>query len=574
MSPRLLAVVAVAAQGLHQIFLLLPLAVMFGIAAALYGNPIYAALCGAGFVLLAWLLQPATRDNFEPVSREHAPQLYADIDRLADAMLAPRLHAIALNDEFNAGALELNRGISLRPTRRVLLLGRPLLQSLDREAVLAIVAHELGHFSRRHGRLGHWLYRARQAWESWQIHVSAGEMSVWEQAAGWFASTFVPWFRRVSLAHSRRCEFEADAAAAQSCGTPAIARALTLMDRLGRGMELSDGPTQRRLQRRLAEPPADLLGQRIAGWRAVPRSDLLAAEEAQATHPPTAERLVALGVIPQDWAWPEQPAYTGWPERVDAPAGRRVWAQWAMWHAMFQGIDQASESLRKAGVAQTLQLAALLDEHGEVLRLSEGLAGDAASDLLRARACFATARLAEARDLWRARAATSQPRRGERDVACRALAEHGLTLGLPQDERSQLERRLASIRQRRSEALDKLEQAVESGQVQAGGEWPEALRAALALGLRRHPALREAWLGAAEIDLAGGWCYRCMLLWIRIDPVIMDELGQRQHQVADTCVQLLRQLASPGVLCRTRASYTTEELPPGLSRVSARLRLL
>jgi Zn-dependent protease with chaperone function len=566
MSPRQLAVVAVAAQGLHQLFLLLPWALFCGFAAAWYGwHPLYTTLSAVTFLLLAWLMQPEERAELKLLAREQAPDLHAEVDRLADAMQAPRVHAIALDDTFNAGALEQNRGISLRPTRRVLILGRPLLAALDREAVLAIIAHELGHFSRQHGRLGHWLYRTRAAWEGWQQHVDAERSSAWERAAGAFASVFVPWFKRASLADSRRCEYEADATAARACGALALARALVLLEAGGQAMEVADEAAMLRLLHEHAQPPVDLLARRVAAWRGLPALDLPVAADLDATHPPNAQRLAALGVAEQAWAVPHASALAAW-ALSDETLDRADLVEWAMWHALLRALDAG-------GDLPALQRAAWLGNCTEVLRLGETRAADATSELLRARALFAVGRLAQARDLWMQLAGIDAPRSCVRDAACRDLAERGVCLGLDETGRSPYEQRRQGIQQRRGGALDKIEQGFEQGRAPVTRAWPEALRAALTAGLSQHPAVREAWLGEAAAEMAGDWRYTGVLLWIRIDPVAMQAEGQQQDQVIDACAALLRHCAPPGAPCRVRARYTTEGLPPALESGGAPLRL-
>ena len=109
----------------------------------------------------------------------------------------------------------------------------PLLLVLDRRQVLAIIAHEFGHFSRRHGRLGNWLYRARVGWMLYAEQVSESD-STFDQAAAWYARHFVPFFSARSFVHSRQCEYEADADAALAAGSDTVARALTRLMVLAR----------------------------------------------------------------------------------------------------------------------------------------------------------------------------------------------------------------------------------------------------------------------------------------------------------------------------------------------------
>lgn len=299
----LLTAAALLAAAFHQLLCLLPLALLLFLPALLFGNSFLLAMAGLGFVILAWVMQARRAALGRPLTRDEAPALFASVEALCQRMGAARIHHIVLSSDLNAGAVELNRGVSLRPTRRVLVLGLPLLRLLDPPAVEAVIAHELGHFSRRHGRLGHWLYRTRQAWLDWSETVEADESdsSAWERGGHAFAQLFLPWFARVSDAHSRRCEFEADALAASQVPASDLGRALLILA-LAEQRDATRLPGHlATLQRRSATAPMDW-----ADWPACWVGDqapdaeelraLLAQHQARGSHPPHAQRLAALGL--------------------------------------------------------------------------------------------------------------------------------------------------------------------------------------------------------------------------------------------------------------------------------------
>jgi Zn-dependent protease with chaperone function len=151
LGPVALASAAIGAAALYQFALLFPLALGLALPVLFYNNAFLASASGVGFLILAWIVQPGTGGVQTTLSRSEAPILYGWLDSLCQRLNAPRIHAIALDDELNAGAMELHRGVSLKPTRRVLVLGVPLLAALGPVALEAVVAHELGHFSRQHG---------------------------------------------------------------------------------------------------------------------------------------------------------------------------------------------------------------------------------------------------------------------------------------------------------------------------------------------------------------------------------------------------------------------------------------
>ncbi|WP_377158047.1 M48 family metallopeptidase [Roseateles sp. UC29_93] len=371
-APVWLALIALAASFFHQLMLLVPAALVTLAPAAVFDNWLFWGAGVLAFVLMAWLAQPSWHGSPHRLTREQAPRLYARVDEMTDAIGAPRLHAIAIDNSINAGALEEHRGVSLRPTRRVLILGLPLLRLLDTAAAEAVIAHELGHFSRRHGRLGHWLYRTRAAWTAWAASVREDEddSSPWDRAGANFAELFLPWFSRASEAHSRRCEFEADALAAQWASPEALARALLLIEIAV--MRQGEAPTSLDVDalRASAEPPAqwaDQAAQELLAHPPTPEeiAEALRHRQPQGSHPPHRQRMEALGVVGESIelrppAWEESAAAQWldgvWPELCQA---RGPWAgvgerlSWAMAHEALVGLDagQPARAAATAGVA-------------------------------------------------------------------------------------------------------------------------------------------------------------------------------------------------------------------------------
>lgn len=118
-------------------------------------------------------MQPRLHLGGQAVPREQAAGLLALVDELRRRLDVPPIDEIRLEDaEFNAGVLELGPTCFRWRTRRILFLGVPFLAAVDAAALRAVIAHELGHFSRRHGRLGHWLWRAQAAAEDTHPRVA------------------------------------------------------------------------------------------------------------------------------------------------------------------------------------------------------------------------------------------------------------------------------------------------------------------------------------------------------------------------------------------------------------------
>lgn len=162
----------------------------------------------------------------ERVTRAEAPDLFALLDSLRGQLKTPPVHEVLLIPELNAAVTQVPRLGFLGWHRNFLLLGLPLMKGLTVEQFTAVLAHELGHLSRGHARVGNWIYRLRQIWTRLdaefenQQHTGSGLV---RKFFNWYA----PRFNATSFPLARANEFEADAASARLTSPAATAQALT-----------------------------------------------------------------------------------------------------------------------------------------------------------------------------------------------------------------------------------------------------------------------------------------------------------------------------------------------------------
>ncbi len=282
------------------IFLALPIAL--GLLMFRLNHPLYIGAGVLALVLLVWMVRPAFHFDGQAIAKADAPALHEMVESLRQHLDVPGMPVIVLDDSFNAGALQLRGAFGLFGGGFVLYIGVPLLCGLTREQLSAVISHELGHFSRRHGRFGHYIYRTRQGWSAYADYVTE-EDSAFDKGLSAFAKWFVPLFNMRSFVWARQCEFEADADAASVAGAPLMAQALVQMTVVGTLWRDDLPAALRRLQRDLPQPPAD----RLECFRAVieqagaERLNVLlntALAEKSGwldTHPALAERLAAIG---------------------------------------------------------------------------------------------------------------------------------------------------------------------------------------------------------------------------------------------------------------------------------------
>ncbi|MAQ14387.1 MAG: hypothetical protein CMN30_06285 [Sandaracinus sp.] len=187
-----------------------------------------------------------SRDGLLEITASDEPELFAFIHRVADDTGAPRPRRVYLSADVNA-AVFLDVGLInlLIPSKKNLILGLGLVNSLTLDELKAVVAHEFGHFAQRSMGIGQWVYLAqgfvadlvarrdfldsiirglsrtdfRIAWIGWGMRIL-----VWA-----LRSMVDQLFRFVVLlsrALTRQMEFQADLVAVRVSGSDSLIHAL------------------------------------------------------------------------------------------------------------------------------------------------------------------------------------------------------------------------------------------------------------------------------------------------------------------------------------------------------------
>lgn len=153
------------------------------------------------------------------------PRLFQEVAHLSSRLQTPRIHRILIVNDFNAAISQVPRLGIFGWQRNYLMLGLPLLLELSTEQARAVLAHELGHLSGNHSRLGGWIYRVRLSWCRIQDAFAQMNRRSWEvpaQFLDWYASYFTAY----SFALARANEYEADEIAAALTSPHTTASAL------------------------------------------------------------------------------------------------------------------------------------------------------------------------------------------------------------------------------------------------------------------------------------------------------------------------------------------------------------
>jgi Zn-dependent protease with chaperone function len=580
-----------------------PFAVPIIVILLFYSHPYTWGVALFALALLFWVTRPKEEDTGRALTREEAPDLYAAIDTLRESLNVPREMRVVLTDDFNASALEMPGLLGSLGTRRTLYLGIPLLAVLDREELLAVVGHELGHFSRRHGALGHRIYRARQGWLAYAGYMDH-RSSAFNRGAAAFAHMFVPYFNSYSFIYSRQCEYEADADAAQAAGAGPMARALLRTEISGRIWGEEFGAEIGRLQRDHAAPPADMLERFSAFARGASREGLdervRRAMEAPSdwldTHPCLAERLRALGqqaVLPHDVDACAGAGLLGgaW---ADVTAGfNRKWAaelagSWALEHARQRhladllSLPSDAAEIRGWPVERRLARADLLAAH------SPGQAVQELRAILKdhpghpgASYALGPHTLSTAPDAVALLEHACKQDHGFRVPAYSRLQEHCRLQGDAQTAYSYA-RRLEKARDKRAIAVYLFAREVDLGQF-LPSTLPAGSAALMHEARKEDSCVIKGWLlsrdpaapppppdpyGERNFDAPWLGGHAAVLM---VDPEKMQAAGLGEDDVAERYAICLRRLGAPNLIATARVLYSTETFSPDMERGLAAL---
>jgi Zn-dependent protease with chaperone function len=257
---------------------------------------------GAVVVALMKVLRLPEDTSGLVLSPTDAPELWGTVRALAAQVGTRPPDTIRLVPEVNAAVSERGRLLGLLSGHRTLLVGLPLMQAFTADQLRAVLAHEMGHYSHSHTRLGPITYRGRVTMCSVIAHVGPHNL------VGLLFSAYARLYFLVEAAVSRRQELEADCAAARAAGRDAAISALSdltglqaawqfFLDRcVGSGWRSGCVPDT------LFAGFQDLLQ---AGGAAVTSVRSQATEPLRSrwdTHPPIQERVALLAAMPADGA--------------------------------------------------------------------------------------------------------------------------------------------------------------------------------------------------------------------------------------------------------------------------------
>ena len=535
---------------------------------------------------LTWFRPP--RIEGRRIRPAEAPRLFDALEALRRKIRAPRVHEVVLTQEFNAAAAQFARLGLFGWHKQVLELGVPLMAALSREQLLAVIGHELGHFSKAHGRMGHWVYRIRHSWE--KLYQSLGdEDSSIGAAVSQFYRWFVPYFSTYSFALARLHEYEADADAVLATDRAHAAAALTAVHVFDSYLDEEYWPQVWKGALEQPEPPQDAYARLAEELKRTPL-DALCARQREAlertsdladTHPCLTDRLLAfrageIRLAPPAVSAGEALLGAHWPQalREAGEDWRRANAQ--AWREHHERL--AVHAQRFAELSFRPEAGLALDERIELARLVQRIDGPQAS-LARWQALHAQAP-DDVRILFRyGRALAALRQRQAFEILDRLAGRHAgyacaaletmkkLALDLGDKGRADaFDTRLRAAARREAAAAETFEAPIRERAFEPHG-LPDPATRVLARQLQADGAIAAAYLARIrnreETPLHGYY------MVIRIDPEAMSKRNLTFIDISERTLNLALDLVEPCDHVWVRNFYTTEEMEETLAAALA-----
>jgi Zn-dependent protease with chaperone function len=187
---------------------------------------------GAASTILMALIP--RRDIFNPpgprIDAGDEPRLFEFIGDIASRLRQRIPDDVYLSAEANVGVTEQGGGAGRR-SRRVMVIGLPMMQVLSVDEFRAMIAHEFGHYASHDLKLGPWIHRTRKALARAESGLQESFISV---PFEWYSSVFL----RLTFLISRRQEIVADEISVRVAGRDAAASALRRVNAVGPAYQL------------------------------------------------------------------------------------------------------------------------------------------------------------------------------------------------------------------------------------------------------------------------------------------------------------------------------------------------
>ncbi|KXK01512.1 MAG: peptidase M48, Ste24p [Acidobacteria bacterium OLB17] len=283
------------------------------------------------------------------IQRSEAPKLFEFVNTACKELKAKKPKKILIDDSFNAAVVTMPK-LGIFGRKVILLLGLPMMKALSPEQLKAVLAHEIGHISGKHGLFTKWAYQMREAW---------GRLIESQELAGHkfsflykkFVEWYFPYFTAYSFVLMREHEREADREAVNLVGKTALGEALILVETKERSLAEEFWAAVREENITNDKPTLQIFSRMIAALsvedpdRSRPSLEkaLAVPTDLEDTHPSLADRLRAIGYW-TDGELPPTPRQVKRTRRLSSSAlSKRSWSP----NSILPGMRRTLELGRK-----------------------------------------------------------------------------------------------------------------------------------------------------------------------------------------------------------------------------------
>lgn len=186
--------------------------------------PVFAAIFGFLGGALKALFSRAPAPEGLTIGKKQAPELFEFINETSRTLDSTRPSEVLITADFNASIVSVPR-IGIFGSKVYLSLGLPMMYALSPQQFKAVLAHEIGHISAKHGRFSKWAYQLHGAWEK-LFESQEGKREYLTVLYKQFVEWFFPLFSSYSFVLMREHEKEADASAVKLVGAVPLGEAL------------------------------------------------------------------------------------------------------------------------------------------------------------------------------------------------------------------------------------------------------------------------------------------------------------------------------------------------------------
>lgn len=310
-------VMMIVAMGYSYIFTLLLISLLITCSVSAYfimEQTINGATAKLAFVFLIfavyilrslWVRIPAP--PYPVLQKQDAPKLYEEVDELTRKLKGPKIHRILFYEESNAFITQIPLLGPFGYYRNYLVIGIPLMMGHTSEEFCAIIAHEIGHLSKSHGRFGSWIYRIQKTWDI--LMDTMNKNSHW---GTWllkgFFNRFVPYLNAHTFVLRRMNEYEADYCSGVVSSSETTGETLIRLNLNTIHLDVNFWPKIYKLADEQSFPPHTIYQQmEQALLEPIPAEQgdqwlehvLAEKTEIGDTHPSLADRIKSLGVEPK-----------------------------------------------------------------------------------------------------------------------------------------------------------------------------------------------------------------------------------------------------------------------------------